>query len=67
MPYTEDQVREELKKQGISTIDDLAKQVAKQSADKAKSGAPAEPDYLWSGRNYSIYHPEPVTPPKKLS
>lgn len=57
MPYTEDQVREELKKHGITTMNDLARKVAEESASKHKSGV-AEPDYLWSGKNYSLYHPE---------
>jgi len=56
MPFTEKQVHEELKKQGIATIDDLARKIAQESATKAHSGA--EPDYLWSGKNYSIWHPE---------
>jgi hypothetical protein len=56
MPYTDKQVHDELKKHGITTLDELAKKVAEQSAAKAKSGA--EADYLWSGKNFSIWHPE---------
>jgi hypothetical protein len=64
MPYTEQQVHEELRKQGITTMDELARKIAEVSAAKARfdqaRGLPAgvAPDYLWSGKNYSLYHPE---------
>ena len=64
MPHSANQVHEELRKHGITTMDELAEQLAKQSAakaewNKARGLAEAEdPDYWWTGKNYSIYHPE---------
>ncbi len=64
MPHTAKQVQEELKKHGITTMDQLAEQLAKQSAAKAEwnnvRGLPEgeDLDYWWTGKNYSIYHPE---------
>jgi hypothetical protein len=63
MPFTEQQVHDELKKHGITTMSELARKIAEESASKAKSGI-AAPDYLWSGKNYSLYHPETTTHPK---
>jgi len=57
MPFTEKQVQDELKKHGITTLDELAKKIAEESAAKAQSKT-ASPDYLWSGKNYSLWHPE---------
>jgi hypothetical protein len=56
MAFTDKQVKEELKKHGVTTLDDLARKISEQSAAKAPSGG--EPEYLWSGPNYSLYHPE---------
>jgi hypothetical protein len=64
MAFTEQQVHEELKKHGVTTLDELAKKIAAQSAAKDKFDQARElsgrvhPDYLWSGKNYSLYHPE---------
>jgi hypothetical protein len=65
MPFTEEQVLEELRAQGITTIEELAQRVAKQSAAVAQfseemdfRGEERETDYIWSGKNYSLYHPE---------
>lgn len=57
MPFTEKQVHEELKKHGITTLDELARKIAQESAAKAQSKG-VTPEYLWSGKNYSLYHPE---------
>src|ERR1700743_923880 len=57
MPFTEQQVHDELKKHGVTTMNELARKIAEESASKAKSGI-AAPDYLWSGKNYNLYHPE---------
>jgi hypothetical protein len=59
MPFTEQDVHDALKKHGVTNLNDLAKKVSEESASKGKSGA-AHPDYLWSGKNYSLYHPEDV-------
>jgi hypothetical protein len=64
MPITEKQVHDELRKHGITTMDELAQKIAEQSAAKAQWNRvrglpdPVEPDYLWTGKNYSLYHPE---------
>jgi hypothetical protein len=57
MPFSEQDVHEALKKHGVTTMNELARKIAEESASKSKSGI-AEPDYLWSGKNYSLYHPE---------
>ena len=59
MPFTENDVHDALKKHGITTMNDLARKIAEESAAKGKAGV-AGPDYLWSGKNYSLYHPETV-------
>jgi hypothetical protein len=57
-------VLEELKKNGITSMEGLARKIAEQSAAKAEfarvRGLPedVEADYLWSGKNYSLWHPE---------
>jgi hypothetical protein len=62
--WTEDQMLEELRKNGITSIEDLARKIAEQSAAKAEFvrvrglSSDAEPDYFWTGKNYTIYHPE---------
>jgi hypothetical protein len=66
MPFTEKHVLDELKKQGVTTMDELAKKIAEQSAAKHQwdhvrglSGSTeVSAEYLWSGKNYSLYHPE---------
>lgn len=64
MSYTEDQVLEELRKNGIGTMEDLARKIAEQSDAKAafaeaRGLSPqVDADYLWSGKNYSLWHPE---------
>jgi hypothetical protein len=64
MALTEKHVYEELKKHGITSMDDLAKKIAEQSAAKAqfdKARGLTDKDnleYIWSGKNYSIWHPE---------
>ena len=65
MAFTEQQVHEELRKHGVTTMDELAKKIAQQSAAKDRfdqarelSAGRIHPDYLWSGKNYSLYHPE---------
>lgn len=57
MAFTEQDVHEALKKHGVTTLNDLAKKISEESASKEKSGL-THPDYLWSGKNYSLYHPE---------
>jgi hypothetical protein len=64
MAFTEDDVHNALKKHGITSLNDLAKKISDESASKEKSGS-IRPDYLWSGRNYTFYHPEPEPPIKK--
>jgi hypothetical protein len=60
--FTRDQVIEELKKQGVTTLDGLAQKVAEESAakaqwTKARGLRPGdEVAYLWSGPNYSLHH-----------
>jgi hypothetical protein len=64
MSFTEQQVQKELKKQGITSLDVLARKIAEQSAAKARFNQARglserdDPDYLWSGKNYSLYHGE---------
>ena len=64
MPFTDKDVHAELRKQGITTMDELAKKIAEQSAAKARfdhaRGLTDKEDleYIWSGKNYSIWHPE---------
>lgn len=62
MAFTEHHVHEELRKHGITTMDELARSIAEQSREKDEArraqGITAEPDYLWTGVNYSLYHPE---------
>ncbi len=64
MSFTEKQVHDELRKNGITTMDELARKIAEQSAAKAvfdeARGISGEVDaeYLWSGKNYSLWHPE---------
>jgi len=64
MPLTEKQVLDELRKNGITSMEGLAQKIAEQSAAKVEfdrvRGIPegVESDYLWSGKNYSLYHPE---------
>lgn len=64
MAYSERDVLEQLREHGITTMDELAKAIADQSAAKARFmelrgvSNEAEADYLWSGKNYSLYHPE---------
>jgi hypothetical protein len=65
MPFNEEQVLEELRAHGVTTIEELAQRVAKQSATVAQfgqemdfRGEDTETDYIWSGKNYSLYHPE---------
>ena len=67
MPFTEKQVLEELKSQGITSLDELARKIAEQSAAKARwdqargiSAKEGETDYLWTGNAYSLYHPTAV-------
>lgn len=61
-PFTQEQVIEELKKSGVTTLDDLAKKIAEQSAIKAqwlkaRGLSPGdEVAYLWTGPNYSLHH-----------
>jgi hypothetical protein len=57
-------VLEELKKHGITTLDELARKIAEQSAAKARwdqargiSAKEGETDYLWTGSSWSLYHP----------
>lgn len=66
MSFTERQVLEELRKNGITTMEELARSISEQSkandesrqTGEASARAQAEEDYLWSGKNYSLYHPE---------
>ena len=61
MPLTEQQVLDELKKHGVTSLDKLAEKVAEQSAARAEFDRVREvdeADYVWSGKNYSLYHPE---------
>jgi fructose-bisphosphate aldolase class 1 len=64
MALTEKNVLEALKKNGVGSLDDLAKKIAEQSAAKAvfdKVRGVTDKDaeeYCWSGKNYSLYHPE---------
>jgi hypothetical protein len=65
MPFSEEQVLEELRAHGVTTIEELAQRVAKQSAAVAQfaqemdfRGEERETDYVWSGKNYSFYHAE---------
>jgi hypothetical protein len=63
-PFTAQQVLEELKKHGVTSMDELAQKIAEQSAakavfDKARGLSPGEDmEYLWTGHNYSLYHPD---------
>jgi hypothetical protein len=64
MAFTDKDVHAELRKQGITTMDELAKKIAEQSAAKALFNKARgltdkdDVDYVWTGKNYSIYHPE---------
>ena len=64
MPFTAKDVHEELRKHGITTLDELARKIAEQSAAKAQFTKArgltekADVDYVYSGKNYSIWHPE---------
>ena len=64
MPFTAKDVHEELRKHGITTLDELARKIAEQSAAKAEFNKARgltekdDVDYTWTGKNYSIYHPE---------
>ena len=58
---TEQQVLEELKKNGITSLEELAQKIAEQSAAKAvfdRARGTEQADYIWSGKNYSLWHPE---------
>jgi len=63
--FTRDQVIKELKKHGVTTLDELAEKIAEESAAKARWNqargvAPGDDvAYLWSGPNYSLHHLEP--------
>jgi hypothetical protein len=59
MAFTEQDVHDALKKHGVTNLNELAKKISEESAASEKSGS-AHPDYLWSGKNYSIWHPEKV-------
>ena len=57
-------MRKEIKKQGTPTMDELARKIAEQSAAKARwdqargiSAKEGKVDYLWTGTNYTFYHP----------
>jgi hypothetical protein len=62
--YSEQDVLEQLRGHGITTMDELAKAIADQSAAKARFmelrgvREDSETDYIWSGKNYSLYHLE---------
>jgi hypothetical protein len=63
LPFTDQQVLEELKNHGITTLDELARKIAEQSAAKAQwdqargiSAREGEADYLWTGSSYSLWH-----------
>jgi hypothetical protein len=64
MPFTEEEVLEQLRRNGITTMEELAQRIAKQSDARAKFAAALDlpegrqSDYVWSGKNYSLYHPE---------
>ena len=64
MALTDYQVLEELRKNGITSMEELARKIAEQSAAKAEfdrvRGIPEgeETDYVWTGVNYSLYHAE---------
>lgn len=63
MALTDDQVLEELRKHGVTSMEELARKIAEQSVakaefDRVRGRSDAEADYVWTGKNYSIYHPE---------
>jgi hypothetical protein len=61
MSFTERQVLDELRKNGVTTMEELARRISEESKakDESRRGmAEPEEDYIWSGKNYSIYHPE---------
>lgn len=63
MPMSEKEMLEELRKQGITTLEELAKRAAKDAADKSEP----VPEYVLTGVNYSLFHPDPPPPPPKKS
>jgi hypothetical protein len=63
MAITEQDVIEKLRENGITTIEELAQKIAEQSAAVAEFAKVMDrPDdqveYVWSGKNYSLHHPE---------
>ena len=62
MALSEQNMLKELKTHGITSLDDLVKKIAEQSTAKANyertMGHKIEPEYFWTGKNYTIYHPE---------
>lgn len=63
-PFTQAQVLDELRKQGVTNLDELAQKIAEASAAKARfnQARGISPNdnvaYLWSGPNYSLHHLE---------
>ena len=64
MALTDEQVLEQLRSNGITSLEELAQKVAKQSEARARFAEEmdirdqSQADYVWSGKNYSLYHPE---------
>lgn len=58
MAMTEQEILEELRKQGITSLDDLARKGAEDAAAKTSAAAGGvSPDlYVLTGRNYTFIH-----------
>ena len=51
---TEEKLRAAMKGEGITSLDDLVRRAVEES----NSARADEPNYFYSGKNYSWYHPE---------
>jgi hypothetical protein len=61
MAYTEHEILEELRKQGITTLDELARRAAedvtaKTAARGAEPRLAGEEDYIYTGKDYTFVH-----------
>ncbi|MGD0685265.1 MAG: hypothetical protein ABSA03_09110 [Streptosporangiaceae bacterium] len=55
------QILDELHKQGITTLDELAQKAADDSAARASAAAPAtaaQADYIYTGKDFTFIHSE---------